>query len=283
MASEKLQKVLARAGVGSRRQIEGWIEEGRVTVDGKPATIGLRVEPDARIAIDGRAVPLTDVAVKPRVLLYHKPEGEVCTRADPQGRKTVFESLPTIRHGRWITIGRLDYNTSGLLLLTTDGELAHRMMHPSHEVEREYAVRILGEVKPEMFEQLRAGVQLDDGPAKFDDIIDAGGTGANHWYHVILREGRNREVRRMWDAVGANVSRLIRVRFGTVMLPRMLRPGKAAYMEAEPMAELYQSVGLTAPEPEPRKTLRLRAPGTRARRPSPGSGDQKPRTHKRRS
>lgn len=283
MASEKLQKVLARAGVGSRRQIEGWIEEGRITVDGKPATIGQRVEADARIAIDGRAVPLTDVAVKPRVLLYHKPEGEVCTRADPQGRKTVFESLPTIRHGRWITIGRLDYNTSGLLLLTTDGELAHRMMHPSHEVEREYAVRILGEVKPEMFEQLRAGVVLDDGPAKFDDIIDAGGTGANHWYHVILREGRNREVRRLWDAVGANVSRLIRVRYGSVMLPRMLRPGKAAYMEAEPMAELYQSVGLTLPGPEPRKTLRLRAPGTRARRPSPGSGDRKPRAHKRRS
>lgn len=281
--SEKLQKVLARAGVGSRRQIEGWIEEGRITVDGKPATIGQRVEADARIAIDGRAVPLTDVAVKPRVLLYHKPEGEVCTRADPQGRKTVFESLPTIRHGRWITIGRLDYNTSGLLLLTTDGELAHRMMHPSHEIEREYAVRILGEVKPEMFEQLRAGVVLDDGPAKFDDIIDAGGTGANHWYHVILREGRNREVRRLWDAVGANVSRLIRVRYGNVMLPRMLRPGKAAYMEAEPMAELYQSVGLTPPEAEPRKTLRLRAPGTRARRPSPGSGDQQRRTHKRRS
>jgi 23S rRNA pseudouridine2605 synthase len=277
MTSEKLQKVLARAGVGSRRQIEGWIEEGRVTVDGKAATIGQRVESSARIAIDGRVVPLTDVAVKARVLLYHKPEGEVCTRVDPQGRKTVFESLPKIRHGRWIAIGRLDYNTSGLLLLTTDGELAHRMMHPSHEIEREYAVRVLGEVKPEMFQALRTGVMLDDGPAKFDDIIDAGGTGANHWYHVILREGRNREVRRMWDAVGANVSRLIRVRFGMVALPRMLRPGKSDYMEAEPMAELYQSVGLTPPE-APSKTLRLRAPATRAPR------DSKPHAsrHKRR-
>ena len=268
--SEKLQKVLARAGVGSRRQIEGWIEEGRITVDGRPATIGERVEAGVSIALDGRVVPLTDLAVKPRVLLYHKPEGEVCTRVDPEGRKTVFDNLPKLRHGRWIAIGRLDYNTSGLLLLTTDGDLAHRMMHPSHEIEREYAVRVLGEVTTGMFEQLRAGVMLEDGPAKFDDIIDAGGTGANHWYHVILREGRNREVRRLWDAVGANVSRLIRVRFATVTLPRMLRPGRSEYMEPEPMAELYRGVGLEPPAQIIKKTLTL-SPAARQspRRPRP--------------
>jgi 23S rRNA pseudouridine2605 synthase len=265
MAGEKLQKVLARAGVGSRRQIERWIEEGRITIDGRAATIGERVEAGVSIAVDGRVVPLTDLAVKPRVLLYHKPEGEVCTRVDPEGRKTVFENLPKLRHGRWIAIGRLDYNTSGLLLLTTDGDLAHRMMHPSHEIEREYAVRVLGEVTTEMFEQLRAGVMLDDGPAKFDDIIDAGGTGANHWYHVILREGRNREVRRLWDAVGANVSRLIRVRFGSVTLPRLLRPGRCEYMEPEPMAELYVGVGLPPPEVIKKKTLTLPASPRRPR------------------
>src|SRR6266566_6508284 len=256
LQTEKLQKVLARAGVGSRRQIEGWIQEGRITVDGRAATIGERVEPSARIAIDGRVVPLTEFTPKPRVLVYHKPEGEVCTRVDPQGRKTAFDNLPTLRHGRWITIGRLDYNTSGLLLFTTDGDLAHRLMHPSHEIEREYAVRILGEVTPEMLTRLKEGVMLDDGPANFDEVIDAGGTGANHWYHVILREGRNREVRRLWDAVGANVSRLIRVRYGSIGLPRLLRPGRSAELEPEVAAPLYESVGLTPPAP-PRKTLGL--------------------------
>lgn len=275
--SEKLQKILARIGVASRREIERWIEEGRVTVDGKPATIGLRVTPDARIAVDGRAIPLTEFSPKPRVLIYHKPEGEVCTRADPQGRKTIFESMPTLRHGRWITIGRLDYNTSGLLLLTTDGELAHRLMHPSHEIEREYAVRILGEVTTEMFKQLREGVLLDDGPAKFDDIIDAGGTGANRWYHVILREGRNREVRRMWEGVGAKVSRLIRVRYGTIGLPRLLRPGRSRELEPEEAAPLYESVGLTLPVGKPRKTLRMReaVPAERAPRRYQKKSDSK--------
>lgn len=255
--SEKLQKVLARAGIGSRRQIERWIEEGRVAVDGRAATIGERVESGVSISLDGRVVPLTGLTPKPRVLLYHKPEGEVCTRADPQGRKTIFESLPKLRHGRWISIGRLDYNTAGLLLLTTDGELAHRLMHPSHEIEREYAVRILGEVSEEMFVRLKEGVMLEDGPARFDSVLDAGGTGANHWYHVVLKEGRHREVRRVWEAVGAKVSRLIRVRFGTVSLPRLLRPGKSEYMEPEPMAELYRSVGLTPPEVSTKKTLTL--------------------------
>jgi len=255
--SEKLQKVLARAGIGSRRQIERWIEEGRITVDGAPASIGARIEPTARIAIDGRIVPLTEFTPKARVLLYHKPEGEVCTRSDPQGRATVFDKLPTLRHGRWISIGRLDYNTSGLLLLTTDGELAHRLMHPSHEIEREYAVRVLGAVSDEMMTRLKAGVTLDDGPAKFDEVVDAGGTGANHWYHVILREGRNREVRRLWEAVGAKVSRLIRVRYGGIGLPRLLRPGRSEELEPELAAPLYESVGLATPVPAKRGRLRL--------------------------
>lgn len=230
-----------------------------MTVDGRAATIGERVEPTARIAIDGRVVPLTELAPKPRVLVYHKPIGEVCTRSDPQGRPTIFDKLPTLRHGRWILIGRLDYNTSGLLLLTTDGELAHRLMHPSHEIEREYAVRVLGKVSEEMLTQLRTGVTLEDGPGHFDDIADAGGTGANHWYHVILREGRNREVRRLWEAVGAKVSRLIRVRYGGITLPRMLRPGRSEELEVEAAAPLYESVGLSPPTKEERKTLRLRA------------------------
>jgi 23S rRNA pseudouridine2605 synthase len=278
--SEKLQKVLARAGLGSRRQIEGWIEEGRVTVDGVVATLGARVEPAARIAIDGRVVPLTEFTPKPRVLLYHKPIGEVCSRADPQGRETIFEKLPKLRHGRWISIGRLDYNTSGLLLLTTDGELAHRLMHPSHEIEREYAVRVLGNVSEEMLARLKTGVMLDDGPGQFDAIRDAGGTGANHWYHVILREGRNREVRRLWEAVGANVSRLIRVRYGDIVLPRMLRPGRSEELEAEAAAPLYESVGLTPPVQEQRKTLRLRAPSARA--PREPKKDSKHKKHERR-
>jgi len=284
--SEKLQKVLARAGIGSRRQIEGWIEEGRVTVNDEVATIGARVEPSARIAIDGRVVPLTEFTPKARVLIYHKPIGEVCSRADPQGRETIFEKLPKLRHGRWISIGRLDYNTSGLLLLTTDGELAHRMMHPSHEIEREYAVRVLGAVSEEMLARLKTGVMLEDGPGQFDEVRDAGGTGANHWYHVTLREGRNREVRRLWEAVGANVSRLIRVRYGDISLPRMLRPGRSEELEPEMAAPLYESVGLPPPVTEKRKTLRLRAPTARApradKKPFRGKKDTRPKHQRRR-
>jgi 23S rRNA pseudouridine2605 synthase len=245
--SEKLQKVLARAGLGSRRQIERWIEAGRLTVNGRSAVLGERVEEGSRIVLDGRPVPLTDIAPKARVLLYHKPEGEMCTRTDPQGRPTVFDKLPRLRHGRWISVGRLDFNTSGLLLLTTDGELAHRLMHPSHEVEREYAVRVLGPVDEAMLAHLKRGVRLEDGPARFDDIVDAGGTGANRWYHVVIKEGRNREVRRLWEAVGVAVSRLIRVRYGDIVLPRHLRRGRAEELDKDTAAELYRSVGLEPP------------------------------------
>ena len=252
--SEKLQKVLARAGFGSRRQIEHWIEEGRITIDGDPATVGARVTADQTIRVDGRNIPNRLLQTTQRSLIYHKPEGEVCTRSDPQGRPTVFEKLPKLRGARWIAIGRLDINTSGLLLFTTDGELANRLMHPSHEIEREYAVRVLGKVSDEMLVRLKQGVMLDDGPAHFESLIDAGGTGANHWYHAVLKEGRNREVRRLWDAVGITVSRLIRVRFGTVQLPPHFHTGRTIDIDEETAASLYELVGLKPPT-SPKKMM----------------------------
>ena len=256
---ERLQKVLARAGVGSRRQIEQWITEGRIKVGGLPATLGQRVTPQQTITIDGHAVTSVAHATRPRVLVYHKPEGEVCTASDPQGRPTVFANLPRIRNARWITIGRLDFNTSGLLLFTTDGELAHRLMHPSGEIEREYAVRVLGEVTDEMLARLKQGVILDDGPAHFDTVVDAGGTGVNRWYHVTLREGRNREVRRLWEAVGARVSRLIRIRYGNVTLPRHVRAGRSEELDADSTATLYALAGLAPPETEAKQEKRASA------------------------
>lgn len=259
MRGEKLQKVLARVGIAARRTIEQWIGEGRITVDGQLATLGQRVGPDNRILLDGRPIRVLDAVQKRRVLLYHKPAGEVCTRSDPQGRATVFDKLPVLRGSRWIAIGRLDFSTSGLLLFTTDGELANRLMHPSSEIEREYAVRILGKVSEAMLAQLKQGVPLDDGPAHFDAVVDAGGEGANRWYHVILKEGRNREVRRMWEAVGAKVSRLIRVRYGNVTLPRQLRPGRTQDLDAEMTAELYRSVGLELPQAEKKTSARRHA------------------------
>lgn len=239
--TEKLQKVLANIGVGSRRQIETWIAEGRITVDGVTATIGQRVVNTAKICIDGQPVRSTQAhAPKTKVLLYHKPEGEVCTRSDPEGRPTVFDGLPHLRHGRWIVIGRLDLNTTGLLLFTNNGELANHLMHPSQGYEREYAVRILGEVDQAMIKRLLRGVELEDGFAKFKGIADAGGQGANHWYHVILTEGRNREVRRLWESQGVKVSRLMRVRFGNLILPREVRPGRYMELTPEEIEELKQ-------------------------------------------
>lgn len=226
MQDEKLQKVLARAGIGSRREMERWIEAGRVSVNGKTATLGERVTAIDHIAVDNRRLELTATAKqKTRVLMYNKPVGEVCTRSDPEGRKTVFDKLPSLSEGRWIVVGRLDITTTGLLLFTNDGELANRLMHPSSNIEREYAVRVLGEVTAEMLNRLLTGVKLDDGMAKFNTIHDAGGKGANHWYHVILSEGRNREVKRLWESQGLTVSRLTRVRFGKLKLPAYLRLG----------------------------------------------------------
>jgi 23S rRNA pseudouridine2605 synthase len=238
--SEKIQKILANAGVGSRRQVEAWIQAGRITVNGRLATIGARMTYHDKVCVDGREIKLVkSINQKTRVLIYHKPEGEMCTRHDPEGRPTIFESLPLIRNSRWICVGRLDLNTSGLLLITNDGELANELMHPSAEIEREYAVRIRGEVTRDVIDQLQKGVRLEDGMAHFDQIIDAGGTGVNHWYHVTVKEGRNRLVRRLWEALDLTVSRLIRIRFGNVYLPAGLKQGKHVELTDE---ELYDLV-----------------------------------------
>lgn len=246
-SNEKLQKVLARAGYGSRRELEEWIKAGRIKVNNQIATLGDRVSDTDRISVDGKPVQQARLKERrSRVLIYHKPIGEVCTRSDPEGRDTIFNHLPRLASGRWITIGRLDLNTSGLLLITTDGDLANRMMHPSHQVEREYAVRVLGEVTADMLKRLKEGVELDDGPAHFDVVARAGGEGANQWYHVILREGRNREVRRLWESQGVQVSRLMRVRYGAVSLPRGQRPGRWEDLPDDAVNTLRKNVGLVA-------------------------------------
>jgi 23S rRNA pseudouridine2605 synthase len=253
LQSEKLQKVLARAGIGSRREMETLITEGRVSVDGKVATLGDRVGPSVAIRIDGHAItakPAEDVIC--RVLAYHKPDGEMCTRKDPEGRPTVFDRLPRIQDARWVAVGRLDVNTSGLLLFTTDGELANRLMHPRHEVEREYAVRIFGEVDDKMLNRLRLGVQLEDGPAKFDKIVRAGGEGLNNWFNVTLQEGRNREVRRLWETQEVQVSRLIRVRYGDVKLEKSMPRGGWMELPLDKVNYLRELVGL---QPETRSKV----------------------------
>ncbi len=224
--TEKLQKVLARAGRGSRREMETFISAGRVSVDGKTAFLGDRVEGTEQIRVDGHQITMKakedDLC---RILMYNKPEGEMCTRKDPEGRPTVFDRLPKLDGSRWVAVGRLDINTSGMLLFTTDGELASRLMHPSRKVEREYAVRVFGEVNEAMLQTLRAGVKLEDGPAKFQKITYRGGEGRNHWFHVVLSEGRNREVRRLWESQDVQVSRLIRVRYGDLEMKRQLPLG----------------------------------------------------------
>lgn len=245
--SEKLQKVLARAGHGSRREIEAMIEAGRVSVDGKIATLGDRVEvtPALKIRIDGHLISVKEsVEQICRVLAYYKPEGELCTRSDPEGRPTVFDRLPKLRGARWIAVGRLDVNTCGLLLFTTDGELANRLMHPSQEVEREYAVRVFGQVDDNKVRELGRGVQLEDGPAAFKTIRFSGGEGINQWYNVTLTEGRNREVRRLWEAVGVQVSRLIRVRYGDIPLPKGLPRGGWTELDLAQTNYLRELVGL---------------------------------------
>lgn len=251
-AGEKLQKVLARMGLGSRREIETWIGEGRVKVNGAVADLGQRVEISDAIVLDGRLLKREEVASSVRrVLIYNKPDGEICTRDDPEGRPTVFDRLPRPKEGRWINIGRLDINTTGLLLFTTDGELANRLMHPSYQMDREYAVRVRGEVTEEMLENLKRGVMLEDGPAKFTDIKEApGGEGFNHWYHCVVMEGRNREVRRLWESQGLVVSRLKRVRFGPVFLTSNLTMGRWREMEQREIDILSAEVGL-APQALP--------------------------------
>jgi 23S rRNA pseudouridine2605 synthase len=236
---EKLQKVLARAGYGSRREMERWITAGRIAVEGKTATLGDRVDSQARIEVDGKEVEAAGKQTT-RVLLYHKPPGEVCSRKDPKGRKTVFDRLPKLSTGRWISIGRLDYNTSGLLLFTTDGELANVLMHPSSNIEREYMVRVRGEVSEETLNTLKKGVQLEDGMARFTDIQDGGGEGSNHWYYVVIMEGRTREVRRLWESQECEVSRLKRTRYGSVFIPSQVKQGMWIELGPKEAKGLYQ-------------------------------------------
>ena len=265
---ERIQKLLAHAGYGSRREIERHIEAGEVMINGKPATLGQLIDPADQISLKGLRIHLeARLNATPKVIMYHKKAGEMCTRSDPEGRPTVFHNLPRLQQGRWVMVGRLDVNTDGLLLFTTDGELANRLMHPSSEIEREYAVRVLGQVTPEMIQQLEKGVELEDGPAKFDSVKEAGGEGANHWYHVILREGRNREVRRLWEAIEVTVSRLIRIRYGMIGLPRYLRQGHAEELDVKTLRKLYESVGLTFED----GTLDAHKP---VRRTSPERGDR---------
>lgn len=248
--AERVQKVLARTGFASRREIDRLIQAGRVVIDGRPAAPGDRLRGDEKVLVDGRRIhlPGSEAAGACEVLAYHKPVDEITARKDPEGRKTVFESLPRPSSGRWIVIGRLDINTSGLLLFTTHGELAHRLMHPSFEIEREYAVRIRGELSPAQLGSLSRGVELEDGPARFEQIRAGGGGRSNSWYQVTLREGRNREVRRLFEAIGVSVSRLIRTRYGPVELGRMLR-GSSRTLAAAEIDALLDTVGL-APGPE---------------------------------
>ena len=237
--SERVQKYLANRGVGSRREIERWIQAGEILVDGKVCILGQRITGNEKIVIRDKPIRLRE-SVKARVLLYHKPCGEIVTRDDPENRPTVFEHIPKISSGRWVSVGRLDINTSGLLLLTTDGGLANSLMHPSNEIEREYRVRIHGEVTDEKLTRLQQGVQLDDGIAKVMILETQESKGTNNWYRVMLKEGRNREVRRIWESQGLQVSRLIRTRFGTIILPRDLREGKYIELPASKVHQLQR-------------------------------------------
>jgi 23S rRNA pseudouridine2605 synthase len=240
----KLHKVLADAGVGSRREMEELILAGRVSVNGTPAHIGQRILHSDQVKVNGKPIRIRVAPPPVRVLAYHKPTGEIVTRDDPQHRVTVFKKLPPARFGRWISVGRLDINTEGLLLFTTSGELANRLMHPRAQVEREYAVRILGELSPETRQKLLDGIMLEDGLAQFSQVDEAGGEGANHWVRVVIAEGRNREVRRMFEAVGLTVSRLIRIRYGKVALPPTLKRGQSADLSPEDVEALCRSVDL---------------------------------------
>jgi len=243
--SEKLQKVLARVGLGSRRYMEEVIAAGRVSINGRVAQVGERIEPTDELRIDGRKVQFQiEDEIRRRVLIYYKPEGEICSRNDPESRPTVFEQLPSIPGDRWVMVGRLDINSTGLLVFTNDGELANRLMHPSNEIEREYAVRVMGEVTPQLKKNMTEGVVLDDGPAKFESFSEIGGEGINRWYQVVVKEGRNREVRRIFESQGLKVSRLLRTRYGTVILPRELRTGRWMELDKNDIDNLTKSVEL---------------------------------------
>ncbi len=250
MAGDRLQKVLANQGIASRRTIESWIEEGRIKVNGEVAQLGCCVTENDEISIDNKPVRTTQSENNNRVILYHKPVGEISSRKDPEGRETVYQNLPKIKGSRWVSVGRLDLNTSGLLLFTNNGELANRLMHPSYEMDRVYAVRVFGKVSDDAIKKMLTGLQLEDGLAKFEKIEDAGGSGVNHWYHVTLKEGRNREVRRLWEAVDCKVSRLIRIKYAGIELPSRLGQGRWSELPADDVNELCASVGLVIDTPK---------------------------------
>jgi 23S rRNA pseudouridine2605 synthase len=245
----RLHKLLAQSGLGSRRELEEAIAAGRIMVNDRPARIGQPAMPGDRVKIDGKLVNVKFSARLPRVLLYHKPEGEIVSRDDPQRRPSVFTALPRLSGSRWVAVGRLDFNTSGLMLFTTSGELANRLMHPRYGLTREYAVRVLGDLPPEARQRLLDGVDLDDGPARFSTLEEAGGEGANHWYHVSLGEGRNREVRRMFEAAGVAVSRLMRTRHGPFTLPPRLRRGQSLELDERDVRQLLADFGMTGDLP----------------------------------
>jgi 23S rRNA pseudouridine2605 synthase len=277
-ASVKLHKVLAQAGLGSRADMEQAIAAGRVTVNGAPAHVGQRIAAGDVVKLDGRLVRWSATPTRlPRVLAYHKPTGEVVTLDDPENRPTVFRQLPRLRSGKWMAVGRLDINTEGLLLFTDSGELANRLMHPRFGLEREYAVRVLGALSQEERQRLLDGVELEDGPARFLSLEDGGGDGANRWYRVTIAEGRNREVRRLFEAVGHAVSRLIRVRYGAIALPRGLRRGACMELEPRVVEQLMRIVGMGLPmrsNATPRRSGPRRGAGPRPSRPvsPPASG-----------
>ena len=248
MSEERVQKALARMGFGSRRGIERLIGEGQIRINGQLAKLGDHVNEGDKVNIGNRRTVIKSEVNRIRVLLYNKPEGEICTQKDEQGRKTVFQSISRLKDGRWISVGRLDINSSGLLLFTNYGELANHLMHPSSEIEREYAVRVHGQVTQDTIKQLLKGVELEDGFMKFDQIIDGGGQGSNHWYHVILKEGKNREVRRLWQSQDVRVSRLTRVRYGNLVLPRDLKVGGKVELSLDEIKNLFAYVKLEWPE-----------------------------------
>ena len=253
VAEERLQKALASAGLGSRREMETWIAEGRIQVNGETATLGSKISSRDVVKVSGRRVYLRFEDKRTRILIYHKSEGEIVSRDDPAGRTSVFDNLPKLRGAKWIAIGRLDFNTEGLMIFTTSGELANHLMHPRFEVEREYAVRVLGELSEEMIRKLLDGVELDDGPAKLQSLFVAGGEGANRWYRIVIMEGRKREVRRLFEHLGLTVSRLTRIRFGPVSLPPQLRRGQKTELDDDQVAQVLQWAGM---DPSPRRMTR---------------------------
>jgi len=287
-ADEKLQKVLARAGLGSRREMEREIEAGHVKVNDRIAKLGDRVLPEDKIFVNGQRITSQAAVSRRRVILYNKPEGEICSRSDPEGRRTVYDSLPSLKGERWISVGRLDFNTSGLLLFTNDGELANKLMHPSSVIDREYLVRIQGEVEDDMKQNLLDGVLLEDGVARFTDIVDGAGEGRNRWFYCVVMEGRNREVRRLWESQGVKVSRLKRVRYANIFIPSHVRVGQWMELSDREISDLCMTAGfdserntrVMAPSREEKSQLQrhekklrsatnVRRPAVPKRKPSP--------------